>query len=202
MTPPRHHLLILASSSPRRRSLIACFGLPFLVDMPETEEMALPGEEAHDHVRRLAVEKGADVVSRHDEGLVVSADTVVVLDGEIIGKPRDANDAREMLGRLAGRTHYVLSGVAVTEAETTSVKAAVVSSRVTIAALDESEIDRYVATGEPLDKAGSYAAQGEGKRFITGIDGSWTNVVGLPMEELQRLLASFGCTAAPGKIRP
>ena len=202
MTPPRHPLLILASSSPRRRSLIACFALPFLVDMPETEEMVLPGEEAPGHVRRLAVEKGADVANRHGEGLVVSADTVVVLDGEIIGKPRDANDAREMLGRLAGRTHNVLSGVAVTEAETKSVKAAVVSSRVTIAALAESEIDRYVATGEPLDKAGSYAAQGEGRRFITGVDGSWTNVVGLPMEELQRLLASFGCTAAPGKVRP
>jgi septum formation protein len=128
---------------------------------------------------------------------VLGADTVVVLDGKILGKPRDARHAERMLARLAGRTHEVLTGIALVPAAGGRARTAVVRSRVTMRPLDAGAVRRYVAGGEPLDKAGAYAVQGRGGRFVTRVAGSLTNVIGLPMERLARLLAAAGITGAP-----
>ena len=183
--------LILASSSPRRRELLGHFGVDFTVKVPAVDESLLPNEDPVAHVRRLAQAKAAKVASEAEEGLVIGADTIVVLDGEIIGKPEDQEDAIRMLSALAGRTHRVYTGVAVTALPSGGTKMYVVCSRVTMAPIGESEIRRYVEGGEPLDKAGAYAVQGEGKKYVTEVRGSFTNVVGLPLQALHRLLLHF-----------
>jgi septum formation protein len=183
--------LVLASSSPRRRELLGYFGIAFTVKVPDVDESVLPKEDPVSHVRRLAQAKAAKVAQEEKEGLVVGADTVVVLDGEIIGKPGDREDAIRMLAALAGRTHRVYSGVAVIDLPSGATKAFVICSRVTMAPIAESEIRRYVDGGEPLDKAGAYAVQGEGKQYVTEVRGSFTNVVGLPLQALHRLLCHF-----------
>jgi len=187
--------LILASSSPRRKDLLASFGKPFSIDVPDVDESLLPGEDPSTHVRRLALEKARTVQERHDAGLVVAADTIVVLDGNIIGKPDDEADARRMLGALSGRTHRVYTGVAVADSATGTMISRVVCSRVTISPIDEEEIARYVATGEPLDKAGSYAVQGLGGKYVSRVNGSLSNVIGLPLEDLRELFSAAGWTA-------
>jgi len=187
--------LILASSSPRRKDLLASFGEPFTVDVPDVDESLLPGEDPPAHVRRLAVEKARTVEKRHDGGLVVAADTIVVLDGFIIGKPEDEADARRMLGMLSGRSHQVYTGVAVVDAATGTMMSRVACSRVTISPIGEEEISRYVATGEPLDKAGSYAVQGLGGKYVSRVNGSLSNVIGLPLEDLRELLIAAGWDA-------
>ena len=193
--------LILASSSPRRRELLGHFGLPFTVQVPDVDESEFPGETPSAHVSRLAVEKADAVAGRVREGLVVAADTVVVLDGRIIGKPADPAEARRMLSDLAGRTHVVYTGVAVADLSAGRIRTAVVRSEVTLVLIGEGEIERYVAGGEPLDKAGAYAVQGDGSSYVASVEGSFTNVVGLPLKELQELLARSGCTVPVPDIR-
>jgi septum formation protein len=185
--------LILASSSPRRKELLARFGLAFVIDAPDVDESLLPGERPRAHVGRLAAVKAEEVAGRHGEGLVIAADTVVVLDGKIIGKPRDEADARRMLGELSGRTHRVYTGVTVADAASGTASTRVVRSSVTMLEIDPGEIARYVDTGEPLDKAGSYAVQGLGKKFVSRVEGSLSNVIGLPLDELRELVADAGC---------
>lgn len=185
-------LLILASSSPRRRRLLGRFGLPFEVLAPEVDESLRPGEEVEEHVRRLAVEKALTVAGKVSGAVVVAADTVVVLEGRIIGKPAGAAEAAVMLQSLSGRTHSVYTGIAV--AFSGEVMTEVVRSLVTIAPMDDEEIRRYVQSGEPLDKAGAYAVQGEGGKFVSAVEGSLTNVIGLPLRELHRLLLRAGCS--------
>jgi septum formation protein len=165
--------------------------MDFTVRVPDVDESILPNEDPVAHVRRLAQAKAAKVAEEEEEGLVVGADTIVVLDGEIIGKPEDREDAIRMLSALAGRTHRVYSGVAVTALPAGATRTVVVCSRVTMAAIGASEIRRYVDGGEPLDKAGAYAVQGEGKRYVTEVRGSFTNVVGLPLQALHQLLRHF-----------
>jgi septum formation protein len=194
--------LILASSSPRRKDLLASFGKSFIIDVPDVDESLLPGEEASAHVRRLALDKARTVVKRHDGGLVVAADTVVVLDGLIIGKPEDEADARRMLGTLSGRSHQVYTGVAVADAAAGTAASRVACSLVTIASIGEEEIARYVATGEPLDKAGSYAVQGLGGKYVSRVNGSLSNVIGLPLEELRELFLSSGWAAPFPEVPP
>ena len=209
--------LILASSSPRRHQLLRTLGIPFSVRTPDVDERPLPGERPDAHVRRLALTKARDAVRGLDSGSgarwALGADTVVVLDGEILGKPRDARHARAMLGRLAGRTHEVLTGVALVPVGERGpgarrapvfcarARTAVVRSRVTMRPFDGPAIDRYVASGEPLDKAGSYAVQGRGRRLVVAVEGSLTNVVGLPMERLERLLADCGLAVSRRAVR-
>lgn len=184
--------LVLASSSPRRRELLSRLGVSFTIVVPEVDEAVLPGESPTDHVQRLARSKALAVAGPLTAGLVIGADTVVVLDGRIIGKPRDRKDAEAMLGGLAGRTHRVYSGIAVADAASEEVHVDVACSRVTIRPIGTNEIRRYIASGEPLDKAGAYAVQGEGGRYVTGVEGSLTNVIGLPLEELRTLLRRAG----------
>jgi septum formation protein len=184
--------VVLASASPRRRELLAQLGLPFEVFAPDVDET--PGLEelnAAALVERLAKAKAAAGRLAFPKATVIAADTLVALPGEpALGKPRDAAEAKAMLRRLSGRQHEVSTGVCVANPERTTVRAVV--TRVSMRAFGEAEIDWYVGTAEPLDKAGAYAIQGKGSLFVAAIEGSWSNVVGLPMAELVETLADFG----------
>jgi septum formation protein len=183
--------LILASASPRRRELLAALGVVFDVvpsDVDETlEPVPLP-----DAVGRLALRKARAVAAGRRAGLVLAADTIVVIDGTALGKPADAADARAMLTALRGRTHEVMTGIAVVDAATGRDAVETVVSRVTMSAYSDAARDAYVAGGEPLDKAGAYAIQGEGGALVSAWEGSHSNVVGLPLAETAALLRRFG----------
>jgi septum formation protein len=153
----------------------------------------------------LAEAKARAVAAAAGAGIVLGADTIVVIDGQVLGKPATVEDARAMLRRLAGREHEVITGVAVVDAATGRTAAAAVVTRVRMHAYDAAAIDAYVATGEPMDKAGAYAIQEGGERLVAGYDGSYTNVVGLPVAETRRLLAGFGVpvtSASAAEERP
>lgn len=188
--------LILASASPRRAEILRGAGIVFQIRATHADETALPGESAEAMVARLAETKAraaAAVEGKENcECIFVGADTAVVLNGEILGKPRDAEDAREMLAKLSGRTHRVLTGIFLLRLPGGATRAAVESSAVTFAPLPQKDIDAYVASGEPLDKAGAYAIQGLAGRFIRRIEGSYYNVVGLPLAMLCTLLRGLG----------
>ena len=190
MSPHLLPSLILASSSPRRRELLGALGLRFSVRAADLDETPLPAEEPRDTVLRLAKAKAA--ARAHPGELVLAADTLVVIESELLGKPEDPADARRMLERIAGREHTVLTGVALEEPGRNRRTAAVASSRVRMAALSRAEIDWYVGTGEPLDKAGSYAVQGLGALFVEEVFGNYTNVVGLPLPLTYRLFRELG----------
>ncbi len=182
--------LVLASSSPRRAELLQAAGLPFVVRAAAIDETRHAGEAPDAYVRRLALAKARAVAAAPHE-LVLGADTVVVAGAACLGKPADAAEATAMLRQLAGRSHEVLTGVALVRAgEPVAVDVAV--TRVTFAGLTEAEVAWYVATSEPYDKAGGYAVQGLASRFVTAIDGAYANVVGLPVELVCRLIAGAG----------
>ena len=178
--------LVLASASPRRADLLRAAGFEFAVKPALVDESRLPGEAPDAYVRRLAATKAAAVASTGTPGIVVGADTIVVLDGDILGKPADDAEAAAMLARLSGRTHEVLTGLAVQRG--TAALADVDRARVTFAAIDADEVAWYVASGEPRDKAGGYGIQGLASRFVERIEGSHATVVGLPVHTLRRLL--------------
>ena len=182
--------LVLASRSPRRSHLLRDAGYKFDVVPADVDERRLPDEPPRDYVVRLARAKAAAVASGAgadaENRVVVAADTIVVIDGEVLGKPADRQESAAMLGRLAGRTHEVLTGVAVAAGE--RVLVTVETTRVTFAAMEPDRIAWYVATGEGDDKAGAYAVQGLGSRFVEWIEGSYTNVVGLPIARVDGLL--------------
>ena len=186
---------MLASASPRRADLLGAAGFSFEICVADVDERLVAGEAAEAYVGRLASEKSARVqTTLADKGTVVlGADTAVVVDGDILGKPVDARDAERMLRRLSGRSHDVLTGVSLRRdhLELRSVE----TSRVVFATLSPAELDWYGQSGEGLDKAGAYAVQGLASRFITRIEGSYSNVVGLPVATVYRLwceLASSG----------
>lgn len=186
--------LILASASPRRAEILRNAGFDFEISPTEVDESARPRESAADYVRRLAEEKAHAAAQefiaklKHDSAVVVAADTTVVLDDDILGKPASADDARAMLRRLSGRTHEVLTGLAVLPLSNREIQRSVESTRVTFAKMTELEIEEYVASGEPFDKAGAYAIQGCGGKFITRIEGCYFNVMGLPLARLYAIL--------------
>jgi septum formation protein len=196
--PPR---LILASASPRRRELLARLGLPFEARAMAADETPRPGESPVDLVARLALVKARAVDA--PGALVVGADTVVALDGEILGKPLDAADAARMLRALSGRAHEVWTGVAVVRdgAEPLTLETTC-RTRVVFRELDAREIDDYVASGEPLDKAGAYAIQGGAARFVERCEGDYENVVGLPLAATAALLERAGLAPAGLSRRP
>jgi septum formation protein len=158
----------------------------------DVDETPREGEAAEVYVRRLAQEKAGAVASARLFGLVLGADTVVVVEGDILGKPRDAEDAGRMLRRLSARTHEVLTGVALVRAETGRLVSGVARTRVRFAELSDGEIERYVESGEPFDKAGAYAVQGRASLFIEAIEGEYWNVVGLPIRLVYELARGFG----------
>jgi septum formation protein len=179
--------LILASASPRRAEILRSLGIPFVASPVDVIEETLPGETAEQAAIRLATAKAASAAGRHPGQWVLAADTLVFLDGAILGKPRDDREAREMLRRLAGREHRVVTAVHLRRAERPGEGLAEIT-RVRFAPMAEDEIDWYVSTGEPADKAGAYGVQGLGARFIEEIHGSFTNVMGLPARAVYRLL--------------
>jgi len=184
--------LILASASPRRRELLGHVGIPFRVVPPRVDEVPLPGETPLRFVRRAARDKGAEVAARHPEAYVLSADTIVVADGAILGKPRDRRDGRRMLGLLSGREHVVHTAVCLLRADAPFREEACETTRVRFRTLTPREIEAYLRTGETDDKAGAYAAQGAGTLLVDRIAGSFTNVVGFPMTRVVRMLLAAG----------
>ena len=180
--------LILASTSPRRRDLLAHLGLPFTVEASRVDETPRSGEKPEELAQRLALAKAHDVAARHADGLVIGADTVVARHGRLYGKPRDEAEAAAMLRDLRDGPHRVVTGVAVVRASDGATRSAVVPATVVMRPYGEADITAYVATGEPMDKAGAYGAQGEGSRLIERVDGPFLTVVGLPLDELVPLL--------------
>ena len=190
--PGRRPSLVLASASPRRQELLARLGISFTVEPSHIPELHPPGPPAA-ALAAVALDKARAVAGRWTTGraVILGADTEVVLDGRYLGKPRDAADALHILSALSGRTHEVITGVALVEAPPGREVTTAVTTRVTMTAATQEEIAAYVATGEPFDKAGGYAVQGLGARLVARVDGCLTNVVGLPVETTRRLLEAW-----------
>jgi nucleoside triphosphate pyrophosphatase len=187
--------LILASSSSRRAEIMRSAGIAFNVLSSAVDETAMPSEAPQDLVQRLALAKAELVAARAvGPAIVIAADTVVVLEGEILGKPRTSEDARQMLEKLSGRTHTVLTGVTLIRLPDAERREFMETTQVHFAAISNDEILRYLASGEAFDKAGSYAIQGLAGRYILRIDGCYFNVVGLPLARLCKELAELGWT--------
>ncbi len=184
--------LVLASASPRRKRLLTELGLRFRICPADLDERPKAAEEPGDYVCRIAEEKARLVGEDLATAWILAADTAVVLDSEILGKPRDSDEALEMLRRLAGREHCVLTGFALYCRREPVCRVDRVETRVRFAPFDRSLAEAYVRTGESLDKAGGYGIQGKGGMLVTTIDGSYSNVVGLPLAEIVDLLAEFG----------
>jgi len=193
-------MLILASASPRRRELLTQAGIEFLVEAADIDETPLPGEAAAAYVQRLAIEKAQAVAALHasdaERPVVLAADTCVVIDDLLLGKPATVAEAIRMLTLLAGRTHAVMTGVAAVSGVRTV--ADVEITQVTFDLMTETEMTDYVNSGEPLDKAGAYAIQGYAARWIPRIEGDYGNVVGLPIARVVRLLAE---AVAPSEVK-
>jgi septum formation protein len=184
--------LLLASASPRRAELLTSAGFEFDIDPVNVDERRLEGEAPASYVERVARMKATAGAARHPGRVVLAADTAVVVDDDVLGKPVDEADARGMLRRLSGRSHEVLTGVAVARDE--EVVARVERTTVLFRSLTDAEIEWYAASGEPMDKAGAYAIQGLAARFIPRIDGSYSNVVGLPLSLMAELMGLVGCS--------
>ncbi len=182
-------MLILASASPRRRELLLNAGIPFAVRVPNIDEALLPGEDAVPYVRRMAEQKALAIPIGPSE-IALGADTTVCVEGAILGKPSSISEAKMMLKLLSGKTHEVHSGICLRFSGRTLVDSE--STRVTFAAMTEEEIDEYARSGEPLDKAGAYGIQGLASRYITGIEGDYFNVVGLPVSLVYRRMIELG----------
>lgn len=189
--------LILASGSPRRRELLDLMGLTYIVETPDVDESfsGRPSETVMEISRR----KAAAVAARHSDSIIIAADTLVFADGAL-GKPHTPERAKEMLRSLAGNWHHVYTGITVINTRSGRILRNVDKTRVHLVPMTEQEIDAYVATGEPLDKAGAYGIQGMGGMFVDRIDGSYSNVVGLPMSMLHTMLAQVGGVDERGVI--
>ena len=192
--------LILASSSPRRAEILRQAGIAFEIFAGPVDESRGPNEPPTAYVRRLAEAKARAVVeggaTPQAPAWVVGADTIVLIDGLVLGKPASAAEARSMLEALSGRTHEVLTGIAVLRLPEGAAQIELESTKVTIAPLSKEEIEDYIATGEPFGKAGAYAIQGRAGRFVTRIEGCYFNIVGLPLGRLYRMLKGLGWRGA------
>jgi len=196
LTMKERPLLVLASNSPRRRELIALAGLPFETIVPDVDESLLPGEAPRDYVRRLAVTKARAASSRADAAqIVLAADTAVVDGDAVLGKPADPSDATRMLRQLRGRVHQVFTGIAVLRVRDGSLAADVCVTDVPMRAYGDDEIEAYVQTGDPLDKAGAYAIQHPRFQPVASMSGCYASVMGLPLCHAARLLSQMD--AAP-----
>lgn len=187
--------IILASGSPRRKELLSWFGLDFESKIPEVDESARNNEEPGMYCSRISRDKADYIHRSYRQALVIAADTVVVINGKILGKPVNAVDAYKQLKLLQGAMHEVYTGYTI--AHETRSATRVIRTRVYFRPMSDGEITWYISTGEPMDKAGSYGLQGIGSLFIEGIEGSYTNVIGLPMSDLYNDLKSFGIALHP-----
>jgi len=183
--------LILASNSPRRIVLLKSLGYHFDIVPHDIEECILGDVLPMELVQNLAFLKATDVARRVSNAIIISADTVIVHKKSILGKPKDVSDAKRILSMLSDSEHDVISGVCVMEMPSRKKMLRIERTRIKMKSIKDEEIDRYILTGEPMDKAGAYAIQGEGRKFIEKIDGSYSNAVGLPLELLQEMLNHF-----------
>ena len=195
MTTPH---VILASQSPRRRELLTLVGIPHEVRPADIDESYGAGELPHAHAERLAREKAAVVARSAPDAVIIGSDTIVVLDGDVLGKPRDEREAASMLMRLSGRTHTVMTAVAVMWRGVE--RSAVEEVEVTFHTLTSAEIDAYIATREPMDKAGAYGIQGFGATIVARVDGDYFAVMGLPLQRMVRLMADLGLSYRFGAV--
>lgn len=184
--------VILSSGSPRRKELLSLLGIPFHIEIPNISEVRRRNESPRRFCSRISREKASVIAERYRDALVIGADTVVVVDDRILGKPLDEDQAREFLTLLKDRTHDVFTGYTIILGD--RARSRVIRTSVRFKAMTEEEISWYIASGEPMDKAGAYAVQGIASMFISGIRGSYTNVIGLPVSELYDDLKTFGLT--------
>lgn len=189
--------VILASQSPRRRELLGLTGLDFRVQAADIDETMDPGKPPYDEVARVSRKK-ADAVERGSDDVVIAADTIVVCGDRVLGKPKDEAQAKQMLSLLSGREHQVMTGMTVLRADRAVTVTEVTHIR--FRELTEEEICAYVATGDPMDKAGAYGIQGGGALFVTGMDGDYYNVMGLPVCRLTMILRQLGIPAGEGRL--
>jgi septum formation protein len=185
--------IILASASPRRAELLRSAAIPFTVDVADIAEDLKAGEKPVEHAERLAREKAEVVANRNPGKIVLGADTIVLVDDQILGKPRDPADAKRMLRLLSGRAHQVITGVAIVflESDYRKLETRSEKTKVFFDKLTSADIEAYIATREPMDKAGAYAIQGIASRWITKIEGDYANVVGLPVALVWEMLQKF-----------
>lgn len=181
--------LILASQSPRRRELLEKCGIPFICEPADIDETITEGNDLSDEIRRLSRRKAEAVLALHPDAVIIGSDTIVAVDGKVLGKPQDRNEAREMLQMLSGNTHQVITGLCVISSSRCFQDVSV--SHVTFAPLSSDEIDAYVSSGECDDKAGAYAIQGGAGRFITNIDGDYYAIMGLPLNSVYEELKNI-----------
>ena len=184
--------IILASSSPRRKELLEKIGLKFEVEPGDCEEIVYTDLETHEMVRKLSREKAEAVARKHRSSVVIAADTVVLIDDKILGKPKSPTEAKKMLRALSGKSHVVITGFTIIDASERRILSKAVETKVYIRELNPEEIDAYVESGEPLDKAGAYGIQGLGAVIVEKIEGDYYNVVGLPLSSLAESLKEFG----------
>jgi septum formation protein len=188
-----NYRIVLASSSPRRKELLAALGLVFDVIHPSSDETVSGNETPEDFVLRVSAEKASSVSRTLGDGVVViGADTIVVVDGEILGKPGDRGEASSMLRKLSGKEHHVYTAFSIVRPKNEILHSEIVDTRVRVKPLAATEIEGYIKTGEPMDKAGAYGIQGIGAFMVGGFEGSYSNVVGLPVEELLAALKKLG----------
>ncbi len=184
-------VIILASNSPRRRELLSQIGLSFSTDPSDVDELVKAGESLESYAVRVALDKARVAAARTESGIIIAADTIVVLDDRILGKPDDSRDAERMLSLLSNRMHVVITGLVIIDAAEGKTVTGTSLTRVWFRHLSQDEIASYVQSGEPLDKAGAYGIQGKGALFVKKIEGCYFNVVGLPLYLLGELLRNF-----------
>lgn len=186
--------IILASASPRRKELLEKIGLKFEAE-PSGHEEAIPsGAEPHEFSQKISLEKAKVIASKHENAIVIAADTIIVLGNKIMGKPHTETEARKMLEAINGRSHYVITGFSIVDTGRNKTLSRSVETKVSIKKLTPAEIDAYVRSKEPLDKAGAYAIQGLGAVIVEKIEGDYYNVMGLPLNALTEALKEFGIT--------
>ncbi|MGE5809677.1 MAG: Maf family protein [Nitrospirota bacterium] len=188
----KRQIIILASASPRRNSLLRQFGVPFKTVPADVDERVRAGETPEQYARRLSLDKARAASDKAGKGIVIAADTIVVLDDEILGKPSDERDALRMLSMLSGKTHRVITALTVMDNAAGKTLTRLSQTTVRFRRLSAEEIMSYVKTGEPLDKAGAYGIQEKGALLVSGIEGCYFNVVGLPISLLGEMLKEFG----------
>ena len=181
--------IILASQSPRRKELLEKCGYPFEIDVADIDESISNTKDLNEEIRQLSIRKAKAVLERHEDCIVIGSDTIVVIDHEVLGKPHTKEEAKEMLEKLSGKTHQVITGIAIISNQRTYSNTS--TSYVTFEVLSKEEIDKYVATNEPMDKAGAYAIQGIASRYIKNINGDYYSIMGFPVsmvyEELKNI---------------
>ncbi len=191
--------IVLASASPRRKELLQKIGLQFEVDAGNCAEEIDPTLKPDEIVRRISIEKARAVASRHKDAVIIAADTIGVIGKKLLGKPHTAGEARKMLAQISGKSHEVITGFTVLDTATDKIVSGTVNTKVYIKKLTRKEIDAYVETGEPLDKAGAYGIQGLGAVIVEKIEGDYYNVVGLPLSALAEVLQEFGISVLGSK---